>query len=111
MPSYIPAGYNFKQAEFYKNEKGEVKDSQYITLAFADSQNSKEFLVYERLDSEENKYVSSGSGSLETIKINGVDADLSDGNNIYWAYNGTLNAIVGNDLSRDDVIKVAESMK
>lgn len=34
LPEYLPEGYVFDRAEFYKNESGEVKNSKYIDLYF-----------------------------------------------------------------------------
>lgn len=89
----------------------EIKDSKYATLVFESSKAGAQFIIQERLDCEETKYVMSTDGSVESIKINGVEAALSDDNNIDWAYEGNLYSIIGKDLSRAEVIKVAESIK
>lgn len=111
LPSYLPNGYKFKQAEFTKDDNGDVKDSKYAFLVFENAENGKKFHIQERLDCEETQFEAGTDGSLEKIKINGVDAALSDNKNIDWINNNTIYSIMGGKLSRAEVIKIAESIK
>ena len=67
-----------------------VKDSKYASLYFKNQKTGKEIYMQERFACEETK---TGGGcnddKIEKIKINGVDAILSDGNNIDWEANNT----------------------
>lgn len=111
LPSYLPKGYRFKQAEFTKDEKGNVKDSKYAELTFINETSGEEFYMQERLDCEETKFETGTDGKVEKIKINGVDAALSDDHNVDWIKDGRIHSLMGKKLSRDEVIKVAESIK
>lgn len=53
----------------------------------------------------------SANGRVEKIEINGVDAVMSNNKDVDWIYDGKLCSVMGNKLSRDEVIKVAESIK
>jgi hypothetical protein len=110
LPTYLPEGYTFKNAEFTKNESGNVKDSKYASINFENKATGKEIYLQERFACEETKTVGD-AGHIEKININGVDAILSDGKNIDWEADGTIYFLVGKNIGKDEAIKVAESIK
>lgn len=110
LPTYLPEGYTFKNAEFTKDESGNVKDSKYASINFENKETGKEIYLQERFACEETKTVGD-AGHIEKININGVDAILSDGKNIDWEADGTIYFLVGKNIGKDEAIKVAGSIK
>jgi hypothetical protein len=110
LPTYLPEGYTFKNAEFTKDESGNVKDSKYAELVFINQKTGKEIYMQERFACDETKTVSNAE-DIEKIKINGVEAILSNGRNIDWEANGTIYYLAGKNIGKDEAIKVAESIK
>jgi hypothetical protein len=110
LPTYLPDGYTFKNAEFTKDENGNVKDSKYADINFENKVTGKEIFLQERFACDETKTVGNAD-DIEKIKINGVDAILSDGRNIDWETDNTLFYLGGKNIGKDEVIKVAESIK
>ncbi|AFS79689.1 hypothetical protein Curi_c26960 [Gottschalkia acidurici 9a] len=110
LPSYLPEGYEFDRAEFYKNADGVVKGTKYIDLYFKDGK--KEIFMQQRFADEETGYVDGTDGKIEKIKINDVDAILMDNRNIDWEYNGVIYGISGRgEVTKSELIKIAESIK
>ena len=110
LPTYLPDGYTFKNAEFTKDEAGNVKDSKYASINFENKATGKEIYLQERFACEETR-AEGCSDDIEKININGVDAILSEGKNIDWEANNTIYNLVGKNIGKDEVIKVAESIK
>ncbi|QAT63263.1 DUF4367 domain-containing protein [Acidilutibacter cellobiosedens] len=113
LPQYLPEGYEFDRAEFYKGENGVVKDSKYIDLYFVNKETGKQIFMQQRFADEETAYSMSTGDKIEKVKINGIDAIISDGGNIDWENNGVLYSMHmhGKDISRSEIIKAAESVK
>jgi hypothetical protein len=65
--------------------------------------------MQQRFADEETAYETGGS-KVEKIKINGVDAILYD-NSLDWEYNGVIYALNGKGIAKDELIKIAESIK
>lgn len=111
IPSYLPNGYKFSQAEVYKDAKGNISDK-YISLTFVCAKNQRNIFLQERLDCPETQYYGDSNGPVEKIKINNVDAIWSNGGHILdWKNNGCLYHLSGKSVSPDEVKRVAESMK
>lgn len=115
LPSYLPEGYKFDRAEFFKGKAGDVKDSKYITIYFTNEKTGKNIYMQQRFACEETRTVSNGS-NIEKIKINGVDAISSDGvrsnsKSIDWEANGVIYGITSKGIAREELIKLAESIK
>lgn len=71
--------------------------------------------MQQRFACEETRFVSNGS-NIEKIKINEADAILSDGvrynsKDIDWESNGVIYGITSKGIVRDELIKLAESIK
>lgn len=110
LPSYLPEGYTFKNAEFTKDEFGDVKDSKYAIINFENKETGKKIYLQERFSCDETRSTG-GADDIEKININGVDAILSNGRTIDWEDDKTIYFLTGKTLSKDEAIKIAESIK
>lgn len=110
LPTYLPKGYIFKNAEFTKDESGNVKDSKYASINFENKATGKEIYIQERFACDETKTVSNAE-DIQKININGAEAILSNGRNIDWEADGTIYYLGGKNIGKDEAIKVAESIK
>lgn len=111
LPSYLPEDYKFDRAEFYKDEKGSVS-KKYIDLFFTNEKTGKYIFMQQRFADEETKYETGTDGKVEKVKVNGVDAAISDDRSIDWEANGVLYALHGRgDFGKDQLMKIAESIK
>ena len=111
IPSYLPEGYEFDRAEFYKNEDGVVENTKYIDLYFTNEKTGKYFTMHQRFADEETGYALS-TEKVEEVKINGIDAAMVNGRNILWEANDALYSIYGmGEITKDELIKIAESIK
>ncbi|HCQ91724.1 MULTISPECIES: DUF4367 domain-containing protein [unclassified Clostridium] len=110
LPSYLPEGYKFDRAEFFKGKTGIVKDSKYIYLKFINEETGKNIYMQQRFACEETGFSSNGS-NIEKIKINETDAILSDGKEIDWEYNDVIYSLTGKKIGKNELIKIAESIK
>lgn len=111
LPSYLPEGYEFDRAVFYKDEKGAVSDK-YISLQFVNKETGKDIFIQQRFADEETAYQMGTDGEIEEVKINGIDALILDGRNMHWEDNDVLYILLGRgEISKDELIKIAESIK
>ena len=111
LPSYLPEGFEFDKAEFFKDENGVIENSKYIGLYFINEKTGKFIYMQQRFADEETGY-EAGGGKVEEIKINGVDAVIYDDRNIDWEANGVIYGISGRgEITKDELIKIAESIK
>lgn len=115
LPGFLPDGYEFDRAEFYKDETGAVNQTKYIDLFFKNQTTGNYFFMQQRFSDEETAYEFTTDGDIEKIKINDSDAVIFDGNhgkNIDWEYNGVLYGLNGRgNIDQTDLIKIAESIK
>jgi hypothetical protein len=109
LPSYLPEGYEFDRAGFFKDDNGVVENSKYIELYFTNDKTGKFIYMQQRFADEETAYGTGGS-KVEKIKVNGVDAVLYD-NSLDWEYNGVIYMLNGRGIAKDELIKIAESIK
>ena len=110
LPTYLPDGYTFKNADFTKDEVGNVKDSKYASLHFENKTTGKEIYIQERFACDETKTYQNAE-NIEKISINGLDAILSNGRNIDWEADNTIYYVGGKNIGKDEAIKIAESIK
>ena len=110
LPSYLPEGYKFDRAEFFKGKTGIVKDSKYIYLKFINEETGKNIYMQQRFACEETGF-SYNDSNIEKIKINETDAILSDGKEINWEYNDVIYSLTGKKIGKNELIKIAESIK
>jgi len=112
LPSYLPEGYTFDRAEFYKDEEGKVKNSKYIDLYFKEKVTGNELFIQERFADEETAYEIGTDGKIEEIELNGIKAILMDDKHLDWEAEGILFSFSSHhNVSREELIKIAESIK
>ncbi|OPJ62609.1 DUF4367 domain-containing protein [Clostridium oryzae] len=112
VPSYLPDGYVFDRAEFYKDEKGKVS-GKYIDIHFTNIKTCKDIYIQERLNCKETAYVDGSDAPVEKIKINDLDASLmtlENCINIDWQTDKVLFGMNAHGISADEAKKVAESI-
>ncbi|WFA08800.1 DUF4367 domain-containing protein [Tissierella sp. Yu-01] len=110
LPKYLPEGYEFDRAEFFRDENGIVENTKYISLYFTNDETGEYIYMQQRFADEETAYAAGGQ-NIEQLKINGADAILYD-NNLDWEDDGVIYALSGRGMiPRDELIKTAESFK
>lgn len=112
LPSYLPEGYKFDKAEFFKESKDDiVENAKCIGLYFA-NENTGQFMYMQQRFAEEDAGYATGAAKVEELKINGVDAVLYDDSNLDWEYDGVIYMLVGRgEIVKDELVKIAESIK
>jgi hypothetical protein len=110
LPEYLPAGYTFDRAEFYKETNSEVS-GKYIDLYFVNEATNEKISMQQRYADEETAYEMSTDGTIEKVEINGVDAVLVNGIGLDWEANGVLYGVTSASLDKDDLVKVAASIR
>lgn len=109
LPKYLPDGYEFDRAEFFRDENEVVENTKYISMYFTNNETEEFIYMQQRFADEETAYETGGQ-KVEKIKINGVDAILYD-NSLDWEDNGVIYMLNGRGIPRDELIKTAESFK
>ena len=109
LPSYLPEGYEFDRAEFFRDENGLVENSKYISLYFTNDETGEYIYMQQRFADEETAYETGGQ-KVEQLKINGADAILYD-NSLDWEDEGVIYSLNGRGIARDELIETAESFK
>ncbi|RCX18140.1 uncharacterized protein DUF4367 [Fontibacillus phaseoli] len=114
LPSYLPDGYAFDRAEQYVDEQGNTSPK-YIDLYFTKGDSGKQIHIQERYADEETAYDQSTSGTIESAKVNGVDAVIINEKSIDWEADGILYSVMtkrmGEPIEKSELIKIAESVK
>jgi hypothetical protein len=113
LPKYLPEGYEFARAEFYKDEDGNVSKGKYIDLYFGNKETGKEVFMQQRFADEETAFTISTGENIEKVKINNVEGIVNGNYNVDWEYNGVIYGISTKKagIDKSEVIKIAESIK
>lgn len=111
LPEYLPEGYAFDRAEFYKEANGKVSNSKYIELYFTNKETGKEIHSQQRYADDETAYEMSTNGKMEKVKINGVDAVMVNDRSVHWEANGVLYDLASRSIDKNEILKVAESIR
>ena len=112
LPSYLPDGYEFDKAEFYRDEDGIVENTKYIGLYFVNQNTGKYIYMQQSLSDEETAFGIGTDGKIEEVKVNNEKAILMGERSIYWEYNDVLYSLMGRgEIGREELIKVAGSIK
>lgn len=107
LPKALPAGYAFENAGFYKSDDGKLE---YINLHYTNG--SSRITVQERKNDEHNVFVTVATDdTVEKTAVNGHAAVLTGGNRLEWEAGGIGIGIDAQNLSKDQLMKLAESMK
>ncbi len=101
-PTYLPKGYSFKNAECYEGSK------EYITLNFQGS--GKNIILMQRIMNEQTKYVMGTDGQVEPVTINGNKGAWDD-LNLIWNIGDVNYTLIANGCSKEEIKKIAESVK
>ncbi len=115
LPDYLPEGYEFDRAEFYKDDDGKVENTKYISLYFvnAETKNPDDFIVFhQRVADEETAYSIATDYEIAPAKVNGLDAVLTVDRNIDWETDAMFYSIMGRgNLISQELVRIAESVQ
>lgn len=112
LPSYLPEGYVFDRAEFYKEADKEVKDSKYIDLYFINQATGESIYMQQRYADEETAYSIGTDEVVEAVQVNGVKAIMTGEDSIDWEADSVLYGIsTHGKIEKEQLIKIAESIK
>jgi hypothetical protein len=109
LPTYLPEGYTFDRAELYKD--GEQISGKYVNLYFTNKETKKSIFMQQRFPDEETAYATSTDGKLEQLTINGVTAILMDDHKLNWETKNAMYSLSSKDITKADLIRLAESIR
>ncbi len=110
LPGYLPEGYEFDRAELYKDENGTVS-SKYISLYFTNETTGNRIFMQQRFADEETAYETGTDGKIEQVEINGAAAVISNDRTIEWETGDVLYMMTWGENDKDELLKVAGSIK
>lgn len=108
LPAYLPQGFEFVNAEFFKDDNGKIIDV-CCNLNFENKKTKETIYIAQT-------YISKGSGcetsfnNIEKAKVNGLDAIVGD-EGIVWEANGVNYLMYTYNLGKAESVKIAESIK
>ncbi len=110
-PLYMPNGYEFERAYTYKDNNGNIS-GYYITLEYKNAED-KIISVSERLLNEETAFEISTDGNIEEMTINGRKTAIIDDRTAGFETedNVSINIATKGNVSKDELIRIAESME
>lgn len=108
LPQYLPEGYAFDLARFYKDENGNVSGN-YLDAEYINKATGETIYLNERIINEETAFETGTDGTMEETTINGNKAVIMDGTSIDWEADGVSVGIIAHGLEQEELIKVAES--
>lgn len=111
VPEYVSDGFDFSRAYAYTDDNGNVS-GEYMTLEYIDKKGNK-IKVFERILNDKTAFTSSTDGTIEETEVNGRKAVIVNGTSIYWeaADNVSVSIITKGNITKDEMIKMAESVK
>jgi hypothetical protein len=110
LPTYLPEGYTFDRAELYKDDEGQIS-GKYVDLYFTNKETKGTISMQQRLPDEETAFETSTDGELEQLTINGVTAILMDNHKLNWETKTALYSLFSKDITKADLIRLAESIR
>lgn len=111
LPSYLPEGYQFDRAEFYKDEKG-VVSPKYMDLYFINESTGNSIYMQQRFADEETAFETGTEREIEQVMINDVDAVIIDARSMHWETNHVIYSLSGRgQITNSELIKIAESIQ
>ncbi|RRJ65557.1 DUF4367 domain-containing protein [Paenibacillus oralis] len=109
LPQYLPKGYAFDRAEFYRD--AEEVSGKYVTLHFTNEETKGSIYMQQRLPDEETAYGTGTDGKLEELQLNGVIAILMDDRVLLWETKDALYYLSSRSVDRSEIIRIAESIR
>lgn len=110
LPTYLPEGYTFDRAELYKDDEGQIS-GKYVDLYFTNKETKGTISMQQRLPDEETAFETSTDGELKQLTINGVTAILMDNHKLNWETKTALYSLFSKDITKADLIRLAESIR
>lgn len=111
-PTYLPQGYAFEEVQFYGDSKEKMKKGKdgdkYMDIHYSNGKENITCMI--RYMDEETAYEISSSGKIEEKMINGNKALIHE-NSLTILIGDVEYAFYADDVSMDELIKVAESLK
>lgn len=101
-PAYLPAGYEFKEAEGYDGS------GDYINLYFKGS--GKDITLMERVMNENTQFTMSTNGEVQEVEINGATGALEGHYTLTWEKDGVSCMLFCKGFSQEEVLKIARSI-
>ena len=102
-PGWLPEGYSLKKAEIYEDSK------EYVNLYY--SGQGEDIIIMQRLMNKNTAFALATDSSVDEIKINGCKGAWVAPRSVMWDQDGIHYHISVAGLSKEDTIKIAESMK
>ena len=116
MPSLLPEGFSVDRIGLFNNKDGSPEplgSNKYLSVYFTNADKSQEIYMQFRLMDDETGFEGSASKDIRPITVNG-NQGVIDGKNADIEINGVMYMIMAgscNDVTQDDVLKMAESLK
>lgn len=108
IPCKLPAGYSFDHASLYLNDNGKPSGD-YVDIYYING--SHKISIQERRLTKGTAYTGDSDESVTEVKVNGNKAALQGGHDLTWNKGNVNISIVAKDLSSDELMSFAESMK
>ncbi|MCM3698926.1 DUF4367 domain-containing protein [Paenibacillus macerans] len=109
LPQYLPEGYDFDRAEFYRD--AEEVSGKYVSLYFINKETKGSIFMQQRLPDEETAFSTGTDGKVEEVQLNGVKAILMDNSKLFWETKDALYDLSSRNVDRNEIIRIAESIR
>ncbi|WP_145321767.1 DUF4367 domain-containing protein [Paenibacillus xylanexedens] len=109
LPQYLPEGYAFDRAEFYRDV--EEVSGKYVNLHFTNKETKGSIYMQQRLPDEESAFETGTDGKIEELQLNGVKAILMDDRTLLWETKDALYSLSSGSVNRSEIIRIAESIR
>lgn len=103
LPEYLPVGYSFKNAESYQDSR------EYLNLIYSDGE--KEIILMQRAMNSNTAFTLGTDGSISSVEINGVMGAWLEPHSILWEKEEISYALFCQGLTKDEAIKIANSIE
>ncbi|AOY77709.1 DUF4367 domain-containing protein [Clostridium formicaceticum] len=108
LPSYLPEGFEFDYAEFYKDDNGEILNDA-CGVYFINHKTEETIPIFQTYICEE-LAGETAFNNIKKVKVNGKDAIIGD-EGIVWEANGVSYLMYTYDFGKELSIKIAESIR
>lgn len=106
LPSYLPEGYRLGGMLGDKGDKGVSK---YFTATFINEQNNQLKTIWFRIEPSLPS-LTNITRNAQKIDINGITGYWTE-YELFWQFNGLTYSLSGQDLTKEEAVKIAESIK